>query len=243
MHCAVHDVQILLAQDNVLVNHCLLHGGHVVIIHLTADNLDEIPVGFKLHIVYLYLVHLIDDALVVGSQYLSTVCPVSLVTVVLLGVVRSGYVNTGNSTQLTDGKTDLWGRTEALKQICLDTVGAEDSSNALGKHTAVVAAVVTDNNALTTFGESLVYVVGKALCGHAHDVLVHAVGAHTHDTAQTPGTEFQTLIEGINQRSLVLVVQKSLNLCLCFGIILVTVEPLLCFGLTTQNQFLIHDNL
>ena len=233
MHGAVNDVQVLLAQDDILIYHGLLHGGHVVIVHFAADNLDEIPVGFKLDVFNLHLVHLVDDTLVVWSQYLCTVCPVGLVSVVLLGVVRSGYVYTGNGTQLTDGKTDFGCGTEAFKQVCLDAVGTEDGGNALGKHASVVAAVMTNNHALSSLGESLVDVVGKALCGHAHDVLVHAVGAHAHDTAQTTCTEFQTLIEGVNQRSLVLIVQESLHLCLCFGIILVTVEPLLSLGLTT----------
>ena len=102
---------------------------------------------------------------------------------------------------------------------------------------------MTYNHTLSTLGKSLIDVIGKTLSGHTYNVLVHAVGTYAHNTAQTTGTELQTLIEGVNKGSLVLIVQKSLNLCLCFGIILVTVEPLLCFGLTTQNQFLIHDDL
>ena len=206
MHCAVNNVQVLLADDNVLVNHCLLHSSHIVVIHLTTYNLYEVPVGFELHIINLYLVNLVDNTLVVWSKYLCTVCPVSLVAVVLLGVVRSGNVNTGNCTQLTNGKTYLWGGAEALEQVSLDAVGAEDGCNALGKHATVVAAIVTNNNTLSTFWESLVYVVGKALCGHTYNILVHAVGAYSHDTAQTTGTELQALVEGINQWSLVLIV-------------------------------------
>ena len=53
--------------------------------------------------------------------------------------------------------------------------------------------------------KSLVDIVGKALSGHTHDILVHAVRARTHDTAETAGTKLQILIKCIDEGCLVLI--------------------------------------
>ena len=206
MHSAIDDVEVLLAQDDVLVYHGFLDGSHVVEVHLAADNLDEVGVAFELHILDANLVHLVDNARVVRSKHLSTVFPIGLVAVVFLGVVAGSDVHAGLCAKLTDGEADFRRRTKALEEINLDAVGREDVGNGLGKEATIVAAVVTDNNAEALLTrESLVDVVGKALRSHADDVLVHTVGACAHDAAQSTCTELEVLIEGINEGSLVLV--------------------------------------
>ena len=104
VHGGVDDVEVLLTVDDVLVDEGFVYGGHVVEVHLTTDNLDEVPVGFELHVLDGHLVHFFDDAGVMGGKYLCTVLPIGLVTVVFLGVVAGGDVYTGLGTQLADGK-------------------------------------------------------------------------------------------------------------------------------------------
>ena len=109
--CAVEwgidDVEVLLTVDYILIDHSFLDGLQVIPVHLAADNLNEVFVRFELHVLNLHGVHLVDNTFVVGSQYLCAVFPVSLVTVVLLRVVRGGDVYTGLCTKLTDGERNL----------------------------------------------------------------------------------------------------------------------------------------
>ena len=204
MHSRINDVQILLAVDNLLVDESLMHGSHIIIVHFTTNDFNLIPIGFKLHIGNRYTVHLVDDTLVVRSQHLSTISPICLITVILFGVVTGCNVHSCLGTQLTDGKRNFRCRTQALKEINLDAIGREDVCYCFSKQARVVATVVTYHYTQSFLtGESLQYVVGKALCCHTHDVLVHAVGSYAHNAAQTTSTKFQILIESINQRRLV----------------------------------------
>ena len=107
MEWRVNDAEVLLAQDDILIDHSLLDSAEIVNIHLTTDDLDEVVVGLELHLVDGHLVHLIDDALVVWRENLSAVVPVSLVAIVLLRVVRSGDVDTCLSMELADSKRDF----------------------------------------------------------------------------------------------------------------------------------------
>ena len=175
-----------------------MNGCHVVVIHLTTDDLNLIPVSLELHLVDSNLVHLLDDTGIVWSQNLSTITPVSLVTVVLLRVVRSSNVDTSLGTELADSEGNLWCWAEALEEISLDTISREDGSNSLSEETRVVTAVMAYNNrkVLLTW-ESLENVVSKALCSHTNDIFVHSVGTCAHNTAQTTSTELQVLIESI----------------------------------------------
>ena len=175
-----------------------MNGCHVVVIHLTTDDLNLIPVSLELHLVDSNLVYFLDDTCIVWSQNLSTITPVSLVTIVLLRVVRSSYVDTSLGTEFTDSERNLWCRTEALEEISLDAIGREDGSYGLSEETGVVTAVVTYHyrKVLLTW-ESLEDVVSKALCSHTNDIFVHSVGTCAHNTAQTTSTELQILIESI----------------------------------------------
>ena len=146
------------------------------------------------------------------SQNLGAVTPVSLVAVVLARVMAGGYIDTCHSTQLADSETDFGGRAEALEQVHLNAVGAEDISHTLGKHTSVVTAVVTYHHTLAALRESHVDIIGESLGSHAHNILIHTVGTSTHDAAQTARAEFKALIERVYQRILILVIQHSLDL-------------------------------
>ena len=100
----INNAEVLLAVNHVLVNQCLMHSVQVVNVHLTADNLDEVIVGRELHLVNCHLVHLVNDASVMGSQHLCTIVPISLVAVILAWVVAGCDIHTCLSTQLTDSE-------------------------------------------------------------------------------------------------------------------------------------------
>ena len=135
MHSRVNDVKILLTVDNVLVNHSRVNSCHIVVVHFATDNLNLIPVGLKLNLVYSNLIHLLDDTSIVRSKNLCAIAPLSLVTVILLRVVRSGNVYTSLCAKLTDSKRNFWCRTQALEEISLDAISREDSSYSLSKKT------------------------------------------------------------------------------------------------------------
>ena len=214
-----------------------MHGLHVVVIHFTAYDLYQLRHCLQLYILHLYLVHLVDDALVVWCQHLCAVFPIGLVAVVLLGIVAGGNVYAGLCMQVTDGEGHFGSGSEALKEIHLDAVGAEDGSHCLGKETAVVAAVMAYHYAqLLAFGEGFEQVVGKSLCGHTHDVFVHAVGASAHDATQSASTELQVLVESVYQSGLVLILHHLADFCLCLFVVVGRGEPGLCLCFTLLDQ-------
>ena len=73
-------------------------------VNLLAYDLDKFGVAFKLDVLNLHLINFGNDARVVWSQHLSTIVPISLVAVVLLGVVACGKNNTTLATKVTNCK-------------------------------------------------------------------------------------------------------------------------------------------
>ena len=209
-----------------MVDHDFLHRHHVIVIHLTTDDLDEVLVSLPLHILHAHFVHLVDDTLIVRLEHLRAILPVSLVSVVLFRVVRSGDVHTTLTFEVTDSETNLRSRTERLEQVHLDTVSREDVGYGLCEETTVVTAIVTYHNShlavlyvlKTTFTLHLEQVVRITLGSLCHNVFVHSVGTYSHDTAQTAGTEFEGTIECVNEFGLVLCVHEGFHLCACLCI-------------------------
>ncbi len=70
-------------------------------------------------------------------------------------------------------------------------------------------------------------VVRKSLGGHSHRVLVHSVGAHAHDAAQSAGAEFQVLVESVFKcRGIFVAELEDLHFG---GLVEVSFEPTLYF--------------
>ena len=237
MQRRIDDVQVFLAQNHILVHHAGLHCLHIGVVHLATDNLNQVFVRRPFHIVHRYLVHLVNDTLVMRLEHLRTIFPIRLVTVVLARVVACRYIHTTLAFQLANGKTNLRRRTQTLKQIHLDTVGGENIRYRLCEQPTVVAAVVPYHNGYLTVLHVLEavlclhfqQVVGIALRSLRYDVLVHTIGARTHDTAQTARTELQCSVETIHEFCLVLGFHHCFHLCLGLGIVF-TVQPTLGNG-------------
>ena len=211
----------------------------IVDVHLAADNLDELLAGCELYLIDSHLVDLVDDAGVVGREDLGAVVPVGLVAVVLARIMAGGDVHTSLGTELTDGEGYLRCRTQTLKEVDLDAVGREDVGTSLGKKARVVAAVMAHNHGeVAAAGESLEDIIGKILGGHAHNVAVHAVGAGSHDAAQSTGAELEVLVEGVDEGGLVGVTEHSLHLGTGL-LVKVGGEPLLGSGGTLLYKFLL----
>ena len=215
MHWAVNNVQVFLAQNNVLIYHSLLNSLQVVPVHLTTNDVDEFLIAFKLNVLNLNLVYLVDNTLIVWSQHLSTIVPICLISVILTWVVRCCYVYTCLASELTDSKRNLWCRTQTLEQVNLDTISRENISYCFSKHTSVVTAVMTYYNRTLLTRECFQDIVCKTLCSHTNNVLVHAVGTCAHNTAKATCTKLKILIESIDQRCLVSIVKHSLYFLTC----------------------------
>ena len=84
----------------------------------------------------------------------------------------------------------------------------------------VAAVVAYDNSEVSAPWEGLEDVVGKALCGSAYDVAVHAVCACAHDAAQAACAELEALVESIYESGLVV----SLEQCAHFGFRLFVID-------------------
>ena len=191
----------------------------VHLIHVFTNNLDEFLVTLELDGINSYLVHLVDDTRIVRSQYLCTIVPIGLVTIVFARIMAGRDIHTGLTTQFTDSKGYLGRGTQVVEQIDLDAVGREDVGRNFSKLTAVVTAVVSyDNRDLLQIGKVLVQVVGHALCSSAYSIDVHAVAARAHNAAQSARTKLEVLVEALNKFSLVLILQHTFHFGLGFRI-------------------------
>ena len=157
-----------------------------------------------------------DDVLVHGRGDLAAVAPEDLVAVILLGVVAGGDHDAGGRALEADGIAQFRGGAEGVEQVDVDAVVGEDVGGNLGEQAGVVAAVVRDAHAGGAVHMGL-DVVREALGGHAHGVLVHAVGAHAHDAAEAAGAELEVPVEGVFEADGVGFLQ-FLDFCLGLGV-------------------------
>ena len=237
---SINDLQILLTLDHFRINRDGMYLTQVFVIHLLTDNLNQILVSFKLDILgRSNFIHFVNDTLVMRSQYLCAIIPISLVAVVFLRVVRSCQDNTALASQMTDGKRHFRCRTHIFKQIYFNAVGRENVCRDFSKQAAVVTAVMTHNNRnIFLSGKTFVQIIGQTLCGCTYGIDIHAVGTYAHNTAQTTCSKFQILIECFYQFGLVRIFQHTFYFCLCFGIVCRS-QPVHGFLGTLLDQFFI----
>ncbi len=214
----IDNAQVFLVLDGFLVDGQRIHLLDVCLVYFFSYDGDVLLVASCLHVLILYLVDLVDDALVVWRQYLCSVFPVCLVAVVLAWIVAGSDVHTALASQVAYGERDFRGRTHVLEEIDVDAVGCEDVGNAVGEHVGIVAAVDSyDHTDLVASSIVFLEIVGKSLCCCAYRIDVHAVGAGTHDAPQSTSTKLKSLVETVNQFCLVFFLKHCLYgiLCLC----------------------------
>ena len=221
-----------------MVNHRLLHGLQIVPVHFAANRHDKFLVSLEFHVVNRHLVHFVDNALVVRSQNLCAVVPISLVAVVFLRVVARRHVHAGLRTEVANRVGNLRRGSQALEEINLDAVGRENVGNRLGEEPSVVAAVVAHDHRALLARKSLQNVVGEALRRHSHDVDVHTVRSGTHNATQSARAKFKVAVERVDERRFVLTVKHCLNFLACL-LVERGGEPLLGPCLTLGNQFFV----
>ena len=154
------------------------------------------------------------------SQYLCTIIPIGLITVIFFRVMRSCQDDTALTSQMTNGKRHLRSGTHILKQIYLDTISRENICWDFGKQTAVVTAIMTNHNSyLFKVFKVLIKIVGQSLSSCTDSIYIHTVTTYSHDTAQTACTKFQIFIKCFYQIGFIFIFQHTLYLCLSFGIV------------------------
>ena len=85
---SVYNLHIFMAGDRFRIDRNSLHHIQIYLIDIFSDDLNQIRVTLELDIgSRSNLIHFIDNALIVRSQYLRTVVPISLITVVFFRVV------------------------------------------------------------------------------------------------------------------------------------------------------------
>ena len=100
-----YDAQVLLTLDHFRVDRDTENLVQIYAVDVFTDDLDQFLVAFELDVSSRSnLVHFFDDTLIVWSQYLCTIIPIRLVTVVFLRVVRSSQDDTALATEVTDSE-------------------------------------------------------------------------------------------------------------------------------------------
>ena len=150
--------------------------------------------------------------------------------------MRSGNHHSGNGLLEPDCIAEFRSRPDILEEEDVHPVGAEHVCCYPGKKLAVVPAVIRDADSdvisvnrlaisIDTLCGMCLDILGKALCGHTHSVLVHPVGADAHDASEATGTKLEIAVECILESCRVIVPQLD-DLTFSLGIE-IPVEPAL----------------
>ena len=207
---SIDNLEVFLTLDDLRINRNALNQVEINLIDIFANDLDKVFVTLELHILNTHLVDFVDDACVMRCKHLCTIFPISLVSVVLLGIVAGSDIHTTLASQMTDCKRTLRSRTHVIKEINLDSVGREDVCHSLCKKTAVVTAVVAYHHRnLLAVGKVLFQIIGKSLCSHTYGIDVHTVATGTHNATQATSTKLKIFVETLNEFRLVLTFEHS----------------------------------
>ncbi len=242
MDRSVHEFEVVELLYGFRTELKALDGGQELLVHLIADDGDKLGIALELDFTDTAdAVYIFDYVYIVRSDKLCAVAPVSLVTVVFLGVVGSGDINAALTAELADSERQLGSGTETVEEIDLDSVGREYVGDNFGKLARVVAHIVAyDYRYLGLILESDLKIVGKPLCGGSYRIDVHTVCAGTHDTAQTAGTEFEVTIETVDKFGFVVGVKHATHLGTSFFIVTVGEPSLGFFGHHLDEVFIFH---
>ena len=174
-----HTLEIcLVGLGSYKLNLTLRHG----FVKVAADKVIE----------YIDIAHLLGDRLSVLRRKLSAVRPIYLVAVILLGVVRCGYIKTGSGSVVAHGEAQLRSRTQSVKNAHMDAVCGHNACSLMSKKLAVVAAVKADGYALFHCLLALgLDDVCKRLGGVADDVDIHLMQTELHCSAQSGSAELE----------------------------------------------------
>ena len=200
MNRSIDNLHIFVTGDSCRINRNSFHHIQINLIDVFTDNLNQIRISLEFNIgSRSNCIHFVDDTFIVWSQYLCTIVPICLVTVVFLRIVRSSQNDTALATEVTDGERHFRCRTHVVKQIYFNTIGRENISRSFRKQTAVVAAIVTYyyRNLRQVF-EVLFQIVGKSLSGSTYRIDIHTIATYPHNTTQTTSTKFKIFVESFN---------------------------------------------
>ena len=126
------------------------------------------------------------------GRQLSTVRPVYLVTIVFLGVVACGDVDTGSTAIMNDSEAQFGSGTQCVKEADMDAVCSHDAGSLASKVSTVETAVVCNSDALLLgFLTLSADNICKSLSSVADNVDVHVVQAQLHGAAKAGGAELQ----------------------------------------------------
>ena len=239
---SINNLHIFLVSDSFRIDRNGFNLFQIRFINVFADNLNqtgsritpEFNVGSRS-----YLIHFIDNSFIMRCQYLCTIIPISLVTVIFFRIMRSCQNNTALTTEVTDSKRHFRSRAHIFEQIYFDTVSSKNICGNFCKKITVVAAVVSYHYGnLRNIFKISIQIVGKPLSGSPYRIDIHAIGTYTHDTAQTACTEFQIFIESFYQLGFIFICQHTFHFSLSFGIIC-RGKPFFSFLSHLLDEFLI----
>ena len=98
MNRSVHNFQVAVALNSFRRQRKCFDGFDKGFVNFLADNFNQFRTTFKLNVIHLDIHNFIDYICVVWSNHLSTIVPVSFVTVIFFRIVRSSKNNTTLTT-------------------------------------------------------------------------------------------------------------------------------------------------
>ena len=243
MQWCINDFEVFLAFDNGRVDANSLHHIEIKLVNLFADDFYQLRITLKFHVGHFHLVNLVNNTLVVRSQNLRAIFPISLVAIVLAGVVASRNIHAALASKVPDSKRTLGCWAHIVEQVHLNAVGRKYVCYRFSKQSAVVSAVVA-NGHLNKWqvGEVLFQVVGQSLCCHTHSVDIHSVATSAHDTTQAARSKLQVFVESVDKTRLIGISHQFFHFFPCLFVKLGS-KPLFgfCLALSYQLSVILHN--
>ena len=147
MNWSVDNLEVLVAFDNIRTERKGLDSVEINLIHFGTDDFDKVLIAFEFHFFHTAnLVDVVDSVLIVRRCHLSTVVPISFVSVIFLRIVRCGDDYTTLATKFADSKRHFRSWSAVIEEIYLNAISREDVCYDFSKQTAVVSHVVSYNH-------------------------------------------------------------------------------------------------
>src|SRR5574344_645104 len=155
----------------------------IYFVNVFTNYFYQFTVAFKFYILDIDFFYFFNDSSIMRRKHLCTVIPISLITVIFTWIMTGCNVYTALTFKIANCKTHFRSRAHIVKQINFNTVSREYIGRCFSKQTAVVSAIMTDDNGyLFHILEVLVKIIGKTLSSSTDSIYVHTVSSSTHNS-------------------------------------------------------------
>ena len=144
---SINDLHVVMTFDRFRRKGNSCQSVDVQVVDFRTNDFDQLFISFEFDIAGVAdLIYFSNRVTVVRSDHLCTVVPIGFVAVIFFRVMGCCQDDTALTSQFTDSERHFRCWAKVFKHVNFDTISREDVSRYFGKLTAVVTAVMSDNN-------------------------------------------------------------------------------------------------